>query len=75
MDKKIAGGRDILYYNYTDMENLRITKIIKVGDSFGIIIPKEVLTATGLARGDQVFVAVREDLSVQLIKNTFKIIS
>lgn len=57
------------------MENLRITKVIKVGTSNGIIIPKEVLTAVGLERGDQVFVAVREDLSVQLIKNTFKIIS
>lgn len=75
MDKKIARGRDILYYYNTTMENLRITKVIKVGTSNGIIIPKEVLTACGLARGDQVFVTVREDLSVQLIRNNFKIIS
>lgn len=69
------GGRDIEYHYNTTMEKLRITKVVKVGTSNGIIIPIEVLRAVGLERGDQVFVAVREDLSVQIIKNTFKIIS
>lgn len=69
------GGPDIEYYTSYNMETLRITKVIRVGDSLGIIIPKEVLKATALERGDQVFVAVREDLSIQIIKNTLKIIS
>lgn len=75
MENYFADGGDILYYYNINMEQLRITKVIKVGTSLGIIIPKEVLNACALERGDQVFVAVREDLSVQLIKNTLKIIS
>lgn len=61
-----------MYYN---MEPLRITKVLRVGDSLGIIIPKDILNVTNLKRGDQVFIAVREDLSIQIIKNTLTIIS
>ena len=34
------------------MENLHITKVVRHGDSLGIIIPVEVLRGVGLQRGD-----------------------
>lgn len=68
------GGRDREYYIVYNMEQLRVTKVLRVGDSLGIIIPKAILKACCLERGDQVFVAVREDLSIQIIKNNLKII-
>lgn len=75
MENYLHEGGDIEYYINYNMEPLKITKIIRVGDSLGIIIPKELLESTALKRGDQVFLAVREDLSLQIIKNTLKIIT
>ncbi len=40
------------------MEYLRTTKIIKTGTSLCVVIPKEILTALNLKRGDQVFFSV-----------------
>lgn len=75
MDNSLDVGRDIHYYISYNMEPLKITKIIRVGASLGIIIPKTILDAVDLKRGDQIFVVVREDMSVQLIKNKIKTIS
>lgn len=36
------------------MENVNITKVIKVGTSLGIIIPKALLTDLNILRGDHV---------------------
>lgn len=36
------------------MENVNITKVIKVGTSLGIIIPKALLTDLEIQRGDHV---------------------
>lgn len=36
------------------MEYIRTTKIIKNGTSLAVVIPKEILTALNLQRGDQV---------------------
>lgn len=40
------------YNNY--MERLYTTKIVKIGSSAGVVIPKEILAACMLERGDQV---------------------
>lgn len=43
--------------------NTYITKIVRVGTSLGVVIPKEFLTAYKLQRGDQVvFVCVDDDI-------------
>lgn len=36
------------------MQYLRTTKVIKTGTSLCVVIPKEILKATNLERGDQV---------------------
>ncbi len=47
-------GRGLDYTDTTDMENLYITRLIKNGTSLAIIIPKDILKAVGLQRGDLV---------------------
>lgn len=46
------GGPHRTYNNY--MERLYFTKIVKIGSSYGVVIPKEILAACMLERGDQV---------------------
>lgn len=75
MDSKFDGGRDTNYNDNTYMEPLKITKIVKVGTSLGIVLPIKYLEATGLKRGDQVFLAVCKDLSINIKKVDTKIIS
>lgn len=42
-------------YNYNiNMENVDITKVVKVGTSLGIIIPKHILTSCEIERGDHI---------------------
>lgn len=36
------------------MQSYNITKIIKIGSSLGVVIPKNILNALTLERGDQV---------------------
>lgn len=36
------------------MENVDITKVVKVGTSLGIIIPKQILTSCEIQRGDHI---------------------
>lgn len=50
------------------MEQIRITKISKVGTSHGIIIPRPVLIALNLFRGDQVSIHVLNDTTFVLHK-------
>jgi hypothetical protein len=75
VDNVFAVGRDIHYNNNYYMEPLRITKVIQVGSSLAIILPKPLLHAVDFQRGDQVFLAVREDLSISIKKVDIKIIS
>lgn len=75
MDKNFDRGGDSEYNYNTYMEPLYITKIVKVGTSLGIVIPINYLDATGLQRGDQVFLAVREDLGLIIKKVDLKVIS
>ena len=61
------------------MENLYFTKIIKVGDSCAIIIPKGILSGVGLQRGDTILfgqfapgqfsVGMVSDKKIQELKN------
>lgn len=57
------------------MEQLRVTKVVRVGSSLAVIIPKALLCAVDFRRGDQVFLAVREDLSLEIKKLNIKTIS
>lgn len=51
-------GGDIWYTNDYNMEVLTIHKIIKVGDSLGVVIPKNILDGLGWQRGDQMVFGV-----------------
>lgn len=63
MDKSFAGGRDRGYYDDYYMGEFHLTKLIKVGDSLGIVIPKNILRAYGWERGDTIaFVFASDDL-------------
>lgn len=50
------------------MEQLHITKVIMVGNSLGVIIPKNILDAIHMQRGDQVYFTVHEDNIVSIKK-------
>lgn len=52
----LRGGRGIEYHYNHDMEEVRITKIIRSGSSLAVVIPKEILQATYLQRGDQIVI-------------------
>lgn len=43
------------------MQNLRITKVIKVGNSHAVVIPRDILVALNIQRGDQVSFGVYSD--------------
>ena len=75
VDSRVATGRDIRYYNNYYMEPLRITKVIRIGSSLGVILPVALIDATSLKRGDQVFLAVCKDLSLSIKKVDIKIIT
>lgn len=75
MDKNFDGGGDTDYNDYTYMEPLKITKIVKVGTSLGVVLPINYLEATGLKRGDQVYVTVDLDDQIRLTKVYLPVIS
>lgn len=50
------------------METVRITKVIKTGNSLGVVIPKELLTALNLLRGDQVLFGIYNQNSIVIRK-------
>lgn len=50
----VDGGRGYHYNDTNDMEQIRITKVIRTGTSLCVVIPKEILQALSLQRGDQV---------------------
>lgn len=61
------------------MENLDITKVVRVGSSFGVIIPRKVLIGINWQRGDtimfsnyqtgQVTLRALTDVEIKYIKN------
>jgi antitoxin component of MazEF toxin-antitoxin module len=52
------------------MEYLRITKVIKTGTSLCVVIPKEILTALRIERGDQVAFGIHDENSLVIRKIT-----
>lgn len=46
------------------MNYVKITKLIKVGDSLGIIIPKNILDALKWERGDQIVFGVYDETNI-----------
>ena len=47
-------GRDREYNYCENMENLYITKVVRVGNSLGVIIPKNILVGINFKRGDTI---------------------
>ena len=62
------GGRGLLYNDYNDMEYIRTTKIIKTGTSLCIVIPKNILDALKMERGDQVVFGILPDNTLAIRK-------
>lgn len=56
------------------MEPIRITKVIKVGTSYGLVIPLALLESANLKRGDQVTLVANIDNSINIKKVTNQII-
>lgn len=50
------------------METVRITKVIRTGNSLCIVIPKEILVALNLLRGDQVVFGIYDENSLVIRK-------
>lgn len=62
------GGRGIPYNDNNDMEQIRITKVIRTGTSLCVVIPKEILHALNLQRGDQVCFGILDGNSLVVRK-------
>lgn len=50
------------------MERIRITKIIKSGTSLAVVIPKSILEALELQRGDQVVFGIVDSKTIAIRK-------
>lgn len=70
VDNFLAGGRGWGYNDYTDMEYLKTSKIIKNGTSLAVVVPKNILTALRWERGDQIAFGVLDTNSIVIRKLT-----
>lgn len=50
----VDGGRGIVYYNSYNMQIMYISKVLKIGNSLGLVVPIEILRAHKIERGDTV---------------------
>jgi len=58
----LRGGGVLQYNDYNDMETIKLTRVIKTGTSLCVVIPKNILHALHIQRGDNVVLrAVSED--------------
>lgn len=64
------GGRGVVYHDNHDMEKIRITTINRSGSSLAVVIPKEILQAVHIKRGDQVVVCAHSEGTIVLRKIT-----
>ena len=62
------GGRGYRYNDCNDMERLIITRIIKTGNSLCVVLPKNILHALKLERGDQVVFGIYDEQSLVIRK-------
>ena len=59
--KSLFDGGSILHYTvYTDMINLQIGKITRNGTGLAVIIPKNILRALNIERGDNIVFSVAQ---------------
>ena len=65
---QLYGGRVLPYNDYNDMEQIRITKVIRTGTSLCVVIPKEILQALKIQRGDQVCFGIYDNNSLVIRK-------
>lgn len=68
VDNFIDGGRVYSYNDYHDMEQIKITRVIRNGTSLSVTIPKEILQALKIERGDQVAVSILNEKSIIISK-------
>lgn len=54
MQNFLGDRRGYKYNNNVNMEYIYTTKVVKIGDSRGLIVPKPVLNGLGWQRGDTV---------------------
>lgn len=71
----LDGGLGYDYNDNNDMEPIRITKIIRTGTSLCVVVPKEVLRAHKLERGDQVILRPLSENAFMVSKITSEEIS
>lgn len=64
----LHGGAVLLYNDNNDMEQIRITKVIRTGTSLCVVIPKEILQALKIERGDQVCFGIYDNNSLVIRK-------
>jgi antitoxin component of MazEF toxin-antitoxin module len=69
-NKLIDGGPGCRYYNGYNMEVIRIGKIIKIGNSLAVVLPKNVAQELKFERGDLVTYAVYGENSIVIKKVT-----
>lgn len=62
------GGRVYLYNDCNDMERVIITSIIRTGNSLCVVIPKNILKALKLERGDQVAFGIYNENTLTITK-------
>ncbi len=63
-------GRGCSYNDNNDMEYIRTTKVIKTGSSLCVVIPKTILDALKIERGDQVVFGIADENSLVIHKLT-----
>jgi hypothetical protein len=64
----LDGGWDIPHNDCNDMEYLRTTKIIKTGNSLCVVLPKTILRALTIERGDQVVFGIVDEKTIAIRK-------
>ena len=61
-------GGVYLYNDYNDMQYLQTTKIIRTGTSLCVVIPKNILQALKIQRGDQIAFGILDENTIAIRK-------
>ena len=69
VDNSIAPAPRVgVYYNRTNMEVRNIQRVMKVGDSLAVTIPKHLTKSLGIQRGDGVMVACTDPRAIVIVR-------
>jgi len=63
-------GGVLPYNDNNDMEKVRITKVIRTGTSLCIVVPRNILQALNIERGDQVCFGIHDNNTLVIRKIT-----